>query len=491
LGTSGQILTSNGAGALPSWQNSTGGVTSITGTANQITASAATGAVTLSIPTNPILPGNPSANNFIGAVTSTVTAAGTTTLTATSTRYQVFTGSTTQSLKLPDATTLSVGFEFEVNNNSSGIVTIKDNGSNTLYSAASGSYAILLLKDASTANGSWDVHWLAPSNASLGNNGWTISGTLQVTSNVTLSGSTNNVGTITTGVWNGTAVTVPYGGTGLTTLTTAYGVVCAGTTATGNLQNAGTGTSGQVLTSNGSSALPTWQTITNSSTNLSLAVAQSSHGFSVGNVVYLSSGTYTLAKADNAATAEVAGIVSVVTDANNFTLLMYGEITTLSALTAGTVYFLSASSAGAYTATQVTTVGYIDKPLMVALSTTAAFFTNMRGKIIPSPTVVNQASSSVTMVAGSTYLINNGASLVTLTMPASTAVGDTFTIVGQSSGGWLLQLVGSQVINTGAASTSAAGSLADGSRYDCVTVVCTVANTSFVCLNGYGSFITA
>ena len=52
---------------------------------------------------------------------------------------------------------------------------------------------------------------------------------------------------------------VTNGGTGLATLTTAYGVVCAGTTATGNLQNAGVGTSGQVLTSNGAGALPTWQ----------------------------------------------------------------------------------------------------------------------------------------------------------------------------------------------------------------------------------------
>ena len=55
----------------------------------------------------------------------------------------------------------------------------------------------------------------------------------------------------------GTAV-VAGGGTGLTS-TTAYGVLCGGTTTTGNLQNAGAGSSGQVLTSNGASALPTWQ----------------------------------------------------------------------------------------------------------------------------------------------------------------------------------------------------------------------------------------
>ena len=54
-----------------------------------------------------------------------------------------------------------------------------------------------------------------------------------------------------------TAVTVPLGGTGIAT-TTAYGVLCGGTTATGVFQNAGAGTATQVLTSNGAGALPTW-----------------------------------------------------------------------------------------------------------------------------------------------------------------------------------------------------------------------------------------
>lgn len=56
----------------------------------------------------------------------------------------------------------------------------------------------------------------------------------------------------------GTAV-VAGGGTGLTS-TTAYAVVCGGTTSTAALQSiASVGTSGQVLTSNGASALPTFQ----------------------------------------------------------------------------------------------------------------------------------------------------------------------------------------------------------------------------------------
>jgi hypothetical protein len=66
--------------------------------------------------------------------------------------------------------------------------------------------------------------------------------------------------TITAGNVSGT-VAVTNGGTGLTTTTTAYGVLAAGTTTTGALQNIGTGTSAQVLTSNGSGALPTFQAL--------------------------------------------------------------------------------------------------------------------------------------------------------------------------------------------------------------------------------------
>lgn len=52
---------------------------------------------------------------------------------------------------------------------------------------------------------------------------------------------------------------VANGGTGVAT-TTAYGLIAAGTTSTGNFQQvSGTGNSGQLLTSNGAGALPTWQ----------------------------------------------------------------------------------------------------------------------------------------------------------------------------------------------------------------------------------------
>ncbi len=76
-------------------------------------------------------------------------------------------------------------------------------------------------------------------------------------------GTITNAGALTVSKIGGTAfalpVTVANGGTANTTFT-AYAVICAGTTATGAFQNvSGLGSSGNVLTSNGAGALPTWQ----------------------------------------------------------------------------------------------------------------------------------------------------------------------------------------------------------------------------------------
>jgi len=62
----------------------------------------------------------------------------------------------------------------------------------------------------------------------------------------------------------GTAV-VAGGGTGVASFT-AYSLIAAGTTGTGTMQSVGTGSSGQIIRSGGSSALPSWSTATYPST---------------------------------------------------------------------------------------------------------------------------------------------------------------------------------------------------------------------------------
>jgi len=73
----------------------------------------------------------------------------------------------------------------------------------------------------------------------------------------TLSGLTS-IGTLTTGVWNATAIPVGYGGTGTTSPTTY--MVILGNGSLGLTHASSTGTTGQFLTSGGAGAYPSWQT---------------------------------------------------------------------------------------------------------------------------------------------------------------------------------------------------------------------------------------
>jgi hypothetical protein len=76
---------------------------------------------------------------LIAASTSVTTAAGTTTLTISSTRWQIFTGTTTQTCNLPAANVAGAGFgpEYIIKNESSGNVTVNRAGSDTIFTTAS------------------------------------------------------------------------------------------------------------------------------------------------------------------------------------------------------------------------------------------------------------------------------------------------------------------------------------------------------------------
>lgn len=111
-------------------------------------------------------------------------------------------------------------------------------------------------------------------------------------------------------------------------------------------------------------------------------IAQTAHGLAVGDVVRLSGTNYVKAQANSVANAEVAGIVSAVADANNFTLHYGGRITGLSGLSAATVYFLDDDTAGLLTSTEPPDVGDVSKPVLIADSTTTGYFFNFRGIVV-------------------------------------------------------------------------------------------------------------
>lgn len=185
--------------------------------------------------------------------------------------------------------------------------------------------------------------------------------------------SITTLGTVDTGTWNADIVTVPFGGTGVNT-TTAYGVLCGGTTATNPFQNVGTGVVGEVLTSSGPGALPQW--LSPGAASFNNAVHQVGHGLAVGNIIRINNaGNYVLAQADNVADAtSVVGIVVEVIDADNFVYQFGGIVTVLNALTVGDPYFLDPAVAGGYTSTAPTTAGEVVLPLFFALKATDALW---------------------------------------------------------------------------------------------------------------------
>lgn len=119
-------------------------------------------------------------------------------------------------------------------------------------------------------------------------------------------------------------IDVSSGGTGQSTLTTANGILAAGTTATGAIQNIGTGSAGQVLTSNGTS-LPSFQAAAGGDWVLLKTDSPSSAASVIYDNTYItttyktyvvifsdvdSTGLYLYVSDDNGATYKTTGYVS-------------------------------------------------------------------------------------------------------------------------------------------------------------------------------------
>jgi hypothetical protein len=179
------------------WQGSTVGV-----------AYGGTG-VTASSGANSVVLRDANENIVVNSVTQelavTTSAGGTTVLTPASSHFQVLTGTSAQTFKLPDATTLPTGSTWVFDNDSTQNLTVTDNANATVDTVAPGGYSTVVLEANGTVAGEWLRFGMIPSEVNWGTN------------SLDLGGST----VITNGVWQGTPVAYNYGGTGLTTFTTA------------------------------------------------------------------------------------------------------------------------------------------------------------------------------------------------------------------------------------------------------------------------------
>jgi hypothetical protein len=189
---------------------------------------------------------NLSANNFLPNYATTATAAATTTLTVTSAYAQFFTGTTTQSVVLPVTNTLVLGFPFYIVNNSTGVVTIKSSGGNTIQAMASGTNAYLtcILTTGTTA-ASWNCEYAFNGGSGSGtvNTGTQYQLAYYAANGTAVSGLTgvNSAGLTTTS--GGVPTWVAYTGSGAPVLATGPTLVdpTIGAAVYSSLQNASNG----------------------------------------------------------------------------------------------------------------------------------------------------------------------------------------------------------------------------------------------------------
>jgi len=180
---------------------------------------------------------NIAASKFVPGYTAITSAAGTTVLTADSNYYQNLVGTTTQTFRLPDATTLLVGTTFIFDNNSTDTLTVVDNASGPVDTIPGGAAGFVYLANNSTVAGSWNDHAFLPATYNF-------------------NATTANFGnaTITNAVWNGTTIASGYGGTGLTTFTAANNAIYSTSSsalAAGTLPIQAGGTAATTFTANG------------------------------------------------------------------------------------------------------------------------------------------------------------------------------------------------------------------------------------------------
>ncbi len=102
----------------------------------------------------------PTIDNIKKGFTSTATAAGTTTLTSASNHYQRFTGTTTQTIVLPVTSTLATGVAYEIENASTGNLTVNSSGGNLVITVIPGvSVQCMCIGTALTTAADWDAEY--------------------------------------------------------------------------------------------------------------------------------------------------------------------------------------------------------------------------------------------------------------------------------------------------------------------------------------------
>jgi hypothetical protein len=209
--------TSNLAGAATLGSTLTyGGVTltnAVTGTGKMVLDTSPTiSGITTSLPV---------IDNIKMGYTTTATAAGTTTLTVSSNYRQFFTGTLAQTIVLPVTSTLVTGIAYEIENNSTGTLTVNSSGGNLVGTIPAGvcAHAVCIGTTLTTA-ADWDWDYISTS---------TITGTGANVLGTSPTITTPTIDTITSAA--ATALTLKSAGTTALTISTSQAATFASTVA--------------------------------------------------------------------------------------------------------------------------------------------------------------------------------------------------------------------------------------------------------------------
>ncbi len=172
--------------------------------------------------------------------------------------------------------------------------------------------------------------------------------------------------------------------------------------------------------------------------------------------------------------ASASNVVSGLATANSAALVTNGSgVPAWQSLSAGQI--LVGTTAGAPTATAISsgtniTVANGSGTITVSATGTASFSWN------------NVTISTQLLAVNKGYMTNDVSLQVTYTLPATAAIGSIFAIAGNSSNGWTIAQNAGQNIQVGSVSSTigVGGSVASSNRYDQVSFVCVVADTTFV-----------
>lgn len=213
------------------------------------------------------------------------------------------------------------------------------------------------------------------------------------------------------------------------------------------------GTSGQLFQSGGAGA-PNWTTATYPST------------ISSGNILFGSSANTV---GQYAATAN--------------SVLGFSGVSSMISIALGDGQFAIGSSIGQPTAGTVTA----GTGISVALGHSSLTVSSNGAQ-----PWVDETGAAVTMAANTGYTSDDGATLVTFTLPTASAIGDWVEINGKGSGLWTIaQAAGQQIKINGSATTSGAtGTLSSVGQYDNVRLRCLTANTIWTVVSQQSAGLT-